>query len=48
MASNGRLASDRLLRLLVWKVPGNCARDNLAAFHSLGRRLLSIGPRIAR
>ena len=22
-ASNGRLASDRLLRLLVWKVPGN-------------------------
>ena len=40
MASNGRLASDRLLRLLVWKVPGNCAGDNLTALHTLGPRLL--------
>jgi hypothetical protein len=45
-ASNGRLPSDRLLRLLVWKVPGNLTRDNLTAFHRLD--LLSTGPRIAR
>jgi hypothetical protein len=31
----------RDLILLVWKVPGKLTRDNLTAFHRLGRRLLS-------